>query len=140
MAERLPQRIKSSTEQTSTNASAEREATTDTLAASHMKAYIVMVSPAENAPASGGKLAEDYQGEERQKRMTDEEIVVQPQKVENLEADEYLLSKAIKAQENAIEKVKRAKIRQLQDARRREHNAIVKKRKQERQNKRKARK
>ena len=72
--------------------------------------------------------------------MTDEEIVVQPQKVENLEADEYLLAKAIKAQENAIEKVKRVKIRQLQDARRREHNAIVKKRKQERQNKRKARK
>lgn len=71
--------------------------------------------------------------------MTDEEIVVQPQKVENLEADEYLLAKAIKAQENAIEKVKRVKIRQLQDARRREHNAIVKKRKQERQNKRKAR-
>lgn len=72
--------------------------------------------------------------------MTDEEIVVQPQKVENLEADEYLLAKAIKAQENAIEKVKRAKIKQLQDARRRKHNAIVKKRKQERQNKRKARK
>lgn len=72
--------------------------------------------------------------------MTDEEIVVQPQKVENLEADEYLLAKAIKAQENAIERVKRVKIQQLQDARRREHNAIVKKRKQERQNKRKARK
>ena len=140
MAERLPQRIKSSTEQTSTNASAEREAATVTLAASHMMAYIVMDSPAENALASGGKLAEDYQEEERQRRMTDEEIVVQPQKVENLEADEYLLAKAIKAQENAIEKVKRVKIRQLQDARRREHNAIVKKRKQERQNKRKARK
>ena len=72
--------------------------------------------------------------------MTDEEIVVQPQKVENLEADEYLLAKAIKAQENAIERVKRVKIQQLQDARRREHNAIVKKRKQERQNKKRARK
>ena len=72
--------------------------------------------------------------------MTDEEIVMQPQKVENLEADEYLLAKAIKAQENAIERVTRVKIQQLQDARRREHNAIVKKRKQERQNKRRARK
>lgn len=64
------------------------------------------------------------------------EISIQPQKVEKLEADEYLLEKAIKAQENAIEKMRRQHLMHLAQERNHQHNKIRRKRKITRQNRR----
>lgn len=67
-------------------------------------------------------------------------ITIKPQPVENLEADEYLLEKALKAQENALQKVMRVKRLQAIQAKQRQHNKIVAKRKQERRNRKGGRK
>ena len=80
------------------------------------------------------------QREERQNMKNKDDIVITPQKVDKLEADEYLLEKALKAQENALQKVMRVKRLQALHAKQRQHNDIVRRRKQERQNKRRARK
>ena len=63
-----------------------------------------------------------------------------PQKVEKLEADEYLIEKAIKAQENALERMRRQKLTAMRLHRAEEHNKTVRKRKAERKNRREGRK
>lgn len=84
---------------------------------------------------------EKNQREERQNMTkSNDDILITPQKVDKLEADEYLLEKAIKAQENALQKVMRVKRLQALHAKQRQHNEVVRRRKQERQNKRRARK
>ena len=68
------------------------------------------------------------------------DLVIQPGKVDKLEVDEYLMEKALRAQENAVEGMRRKHLAHMLAERNRKHNEAVKRRKQERQNKRKARK
>lgn len=68
------------------------------------------------------------------------EIKIQPEKVENLEADEYLLEKAIKAHENALERMRREHLMRLAQERATRHNSLRKTRKKERQNRKGGRK
>lgn len=69
-----------------------------------------------------------------------EEVAYTPEKVEKLEADEYLLEKALRAQENAIERMRRKHMAHMLAERNRKHNEAVKRRKQERQNRKGGRK
>lgn len=69
-----------------------------------------------------------------------EEVAYTPEKVEKLEADEYLLEKALRAQENAIEAMRRKHMAHMLAERNRKHNEAVKRRKQERQNRKGGRK
>ena len=62
------------------------------------------------------------------------EIKIKPEKVENLEADEYLLEKAIKAQENAWERMRREHWMRMAQERATKLNKIRRKRKISRQN------
>lgn len=68
------------------------------------------------------------------------EIKIQPEKVENLEADEYLLEKAIKAQENAWERMRREHWMRMAQERATKLNKIRRKRKISRQNRKGGRK
>ena len=68
------------------------------------------------------------------------DLVISPQKVDKLEADEYLLEKALKAQENALEAMRRKHLAHMLAERNRRHNEAVKRRKQERQNRKGGRK
>jgi len=68
------------------------------------------------------------------------EIVVTPQKVDKLEVDEYLLEKALRAQENALEAMRRKHLAHMLAERNRKHNEAVKRRKTERKNKQEGRK
>lgn len=65
-----------------------------------------------------------------------EEVAYTPEKVENLEADEYLLEKAIKAQENAWERMRREHWMRMAQERATKLNKIRRKRKITRQNRR----
>ena len=82
--------------------------------------------------------------EKEEKKSTnqcgEETITIQPQKVEKLEADEYLLEKALKAHENAIERMRRKKLTTMRLRKARRHNEAVRRRKTERKNKREGRK
>lgn len=69
-----------------------------------------------------------------------EEFAYTPEKVEKLEADDYLLEKALRAQENAIEAMRRKHLAHMLAERNRKHNEAVKRRKQERQNRKGGRK
>ena len=69
-----------------------------------------------------------------------EEIVIAPQKVDKLEADEYLLEKALKAQESAWEEMRRKHWEHVLMEKNRKHNKTVRRRKTERQNRRGGRK
>ena len=69
-----------------------------------------------------------------------EEIVVAPKKVEKLEADEYLLEKALKAQESAWEEMRRKHWAHVLMEKNRKHNKTVRRRKTERQNRKEGRK
>lgn len=62
------------------------------------------------------------------------EIKIQPEKVEKLEADEYLLEKAIKAQENAWERMRKEHWMRMAQERATKLNKIRRKRKISRQN------
>lgn len=68
------------------------------------------------------------------------EIKIKPEKVENLEADEYLLEKAIKAQENAWERMRREHWMRMAQERATKLNKIRRKRKISRQNRKGGRK
>lgn len=68
------------------------------------------------------------------------DLVISPQKVDKLEVDEYLLEKALKAQENALEAMRRKHLAHMLSERNRKHNEAVKRRKQERQNRKGGRK
>ena len=68
------------------------------------------------------------------------DLVISPQKVDKLEVDEYLLEKALKAQENALEAMRRKHLAHMLAERNRKHNEAVKRRKQERQNRKGGRK
>ena len=68
------------------------------------------------------------------------EIKIQPEKVEKLEADEYLLEKAIKAQENAWERMRREHWMRMAQERATKLNKIRRKRKISRQNRKGGRK
>lgn len=68
------------------------------------------------------------------------EFAYTPEKVEKLEVDEYLLEKALKAQENALEAMRRKHLAHMLAERNRKHNEAVKRRKQERQNRKGGRK
>lgn len=68
------------------------------------------------------------------------EIKIQPEKVKNLEADEYLLEKAIKAQENAWERMRREHWMRMAQERATKLNKIRRKRKISRQNRKGGRK
>ena len=69
-----------------------------------------------------------------------DEIVVTPQKVDKLEVDEYLMEKALRAHETAVEAMRRKRLAHMLMKRSRRHNEAVKRRKQERQNKQEGRK
>lgn len=69
-----------------------------------------------------------------------EEIVINPKKVDKLEADEYLLEKALKAQENAWEEMRRKHWAHVLMEKNRKRNKAVRRRKTERQNRRGGRK
>lgn len=69
-----------------------------------------------------------------------EEVAYTPEKVEKLEVDEYLLEKALRAQENALEAMRRKHLAHMLAERNRKHNEAVKRRKQERQNRKGGRK
>lgn len=64
-----------------------------------------------------------------------DEVVVTPQKVDKLEVDEYLMEKALRAHESAIEAMRRKRLAHMLMERNRRHNEAVKRRKQERKNK-----
>ena len=64
-----------------------------------------------------------------------DEIVVTPQKVDKLEVDEYLMEKALRAHETAVEAMRRKHLAHMLMKRNRRHNEAVKRRKQERKNK-----
>ena len=68
------------------------------------------------------------------------DLVISPQKVDELEVDEYLLEKALRAQENALEAMRRKQLAHMLAERNRKHNEAVKRRKQERQNRKGGRK
>ena len=68
------------------------------------------------------------------------EIKIQPEKVEKLEADEYLLEKAIKAQENAWERMRKEHWMRMAQERATKLNKIRRKRKISRQNRKGGRK
>ncbi len=68
------------------------------------------------------------------------DLVISPQKVDKLEVDEYLLEKALRAQENALEAMRRKHLAHMLAERNRKHNEAVKRRKQERQNRKEGRK
>lgn len=68
------------------------------------------------------------------------EIKIKPEKVQNLEADEYLIEKALKAQENAWERMRREHWMRMAQERATKLNKIRRKRKTERQNRRGGRK
>lgn len=72
--------------------------------------------------------------------LGESDITITPEKVDKLEADDYLIEKTLKAQENALEELRRKKITTARLRMQRRHNEIVRRRKQERQNKRRARK
>ena len=65
-----------------------------------------------------------------------EETAYTPEKVEKLEADEYLLEKAIKAQDNAWERMRREHWMRMAQERATKLNKIRRKRKITRQNRR----
>lgn len=69
-----------------------------------------------------------------------DDLVIQPGKVDKLEVDEYLLEKALRAQENAVEAMRRKHLAHMLAERNRKHNEAVKRRKQERQNRKGGRK
>ena len=69
-----------------------------------------------------------------------DELVIQPGKVDKLEVDEYLMEKVLKAQENALEAMRRKHLAHMLAERNRKHNEAVKRRKQERQNRKGGRK
>ena len=69
-----------------------------------------------------------------------EDLVITPQKVENLEADDYLLEKALKAQDNAWERMRKQHWMHVLQEKNTKHNKAVKRRKQERQNRKGGRK
>lgn len=69
-----------------------------------------------------------------------DELVIQPGKVDKLEVDEYLMEKVLKAQENAVEAMRRKHLAHMLAERNRKHNEAVKRRKQERQNRKEGRK
>ena len=69
-----------------------------------------------------------------------EEITINPQKVEKLEVDEYLLEKALKAQDNAWEEMRRKHWAHVLMEKNRKRNKAVRRRKTERQNRREGRK
>lgn len=69
-----------------------------------------------------------------------EEVAYTPEKVEKLEADEYLLEKALKAQENAFERMRKQHLMRLAQERATRHNELRKTRKKERQNRKGGRK
>lgn len=68
------------------------------------------------------------------------DLVISPQKVDKLEVDEYLLEKALRAQENALEAMRRKHLAHMLAERNRKHNEAVKRRKTERKNKQEGRK
>lgn len=69
-----------------------------------------------------------------------DDLVIQPGKVDKLEVDEYLMEKVLKAQENAVEAMRRKHLAHMLAERNRKHNEAVKRRKQERQNRKGGRK
>lgn len=68
------------------------------------------------------------------------DLVITPQKVDKLEVDEYLVEKALKAQNNVLEAMRRKYLEHLLMEKNRKHNEAVKRRKQERQNRKGGRK
>lgn len=69
-----------------------------------------------------------------------DELVIQPGKVDKLEVDEYLMEKVLKAHENALEAMRRKHLAHMLAERNRKHNEAVKRRKTERKNKQEGRK
>ena len=67
------------------------------------------------------------------------DIVIQPGKVDKLEADDYLLEKALKAQDNALEEMRRKHFTTMMRKRAQGHNIIKRRRKMERKNRRNGR-
>lgn len=67
-------------------------------------------------------------------------ITIQPKKMEKLEADEYLLEKVMKAQDNAIEEMRRKHFTTMLRKRAESHNTTKRHRKMERQNRKRGKK
>ena len=68
------------------------------------------------------------------------DITITPEKVDKLEVDDYLIEKTLKAQENALEELRRKKITTARLRMQIRHNESVRRHKQERKNRREGRK
>ena len=80
---------------------------------------------------------------EKKKSITkcgENDLVINPQKVEKLEADPYLLEKALKVQEASFQRKLELEMKRRREEMNHKKNIIKRLRKQERQNKRKGRK
>lgn len=103
----------------------------------------IQSSLAEQAQLGEENQREGKQVKEKKKSITkcgENDLVINPQKVEKLEADPYLLEKALKAQEASFQRKLDLEIKHRREALNHKKNIIKALRKQERQNKRKARK
>ena len=101
-------------------------------------------SSREEQVQSGAKnQGEGKQVKEKKKSITkcgENDLVINPQKVKKLEADPYLLEKALKVQEASFQRKLDLEIKHRREALNHKKNIIKALRKQERQNKRKGRK
>ena len=139
---RLPQPTKKDMETTSSLVSVRREGETVTQVDSSQWTQ-------RNAPNVGEKADIIHQGKESKmvnakKKSTIEcgenSIEVKPEKVEKLEADPYLLEKALKVQEASFQRKLELEMKHRREEMNHKKNIIKRLRKQERQNKRKGRK
>ena len=129
-------------EKTSTAASEPREAATATLEASHQTRIALARQVAKGDSNQVGKESKMVNAKNMSTAQSgeNEEIVIAPKKVEKLEADEYLLEKALKAQESAWEEMRRKHWAHVLMEKNRKHNKNVRRRKTERQNRKGGRK
>lgn len=101
-------------------------------------------SSREEQVKSGAKKArEGEQVKENKKSIIEcgeNDIVINPKKVEKLEADPYLLEKALKVQEASFQRKLELEMKRRREAMNHKKNIVKALRKQERQNKRKGRK
>ena len=113
-----------------------------TPAASHQTRIALAKQVAKGGSNQAGKESKmvNAKNELTSQSGENEEVAYTPEKVEKLEADEYLLEKALKAQENAFERMRKQHLMRLAQERATSHNELRKTRKKERQNRKGGRK
>lgn len=103
----------------------------------------IQSSQKERVQSGAKKVKEGKQVKEKKKSIIEcgeNSIEVKPQKVEKLEADPYLLEKALKVQEASFQRKLELEMKRRREEMNHKKNIIKRLRKQERQNKRKGRK